>query len=91
MWGNLPRTYDECVSGSREFTYVYENEYGKTGCNQWNPDWSCLAAQCIYEWGRQEEYYQDAEPDCEHQPTPWKPEVCFELDEVMGCDWSYGE
>ncbi len=76
-------TYEGCVDGYLEGGYISEE------C-QWDPAWSCDAAQCISEWSAQEEYYQISEPNCENQPTPWRPDVCGNLHVDMSCIWSDG-
>jgi hypothetical protein len=76
-------TYDECVS-------FYLNERYTSNKCEWDDSWSCDAAQCIKEWSAQEEYYQVSEPECENEPSPWRPEVCNELYLSMRCDWNEG-
>ena len=76
-------SYDECVET------LVEKKYTSEKC-EWDKSWSCSAAQCIKEWSAQEEYYQVSEPECENEPSPWRPEVCNELYASMNCQWNDG-
>lgn len=76
-------TYDECVEGYIESGYVSEE------C-QWDPEWSCEAAQCISDWRAQEEALQASDPECVTKPDPWRPESCGDLYRSMSCIWSDG-